>query len=123
MEEKYLKNSIVSFILIICILSMPFAFFPNTKKAEAAGISDYLGGISKVVTQMPMCKGIGSIKDLFKSSTTLKGEDLISKVRSAPLMQDVSKATQQNTAVPVDVGKDMNTAATETADSVKKSKR
>ena len=74
MGKIYSKNSIISLILVVCIISMPLAFFP-TKKAQAQSIYSRVGSISSLVTQMPGCKDMitSGIKSLFSSSDTGSG--------------------------------------------------
>lgn len=66
MKENYLKNSIISFVLIVSVLSMPFAFLP--KKAEAANIATYVSGLSGVIKQLPLCAN--ELKNLFSKGSS-----------------------------------------------------
>ena len=107
MKEKYLKNSIISAILIVSTILMPLSFIP--RKTEAANIGSYLGGLSQVITQMPLCQSIGSIKELFSQGKNLEAQALQDLAPTTPkeapaddngtLTDKVDSATNSNSAV------------------------
>lgn len=76
MGDKYLKNSIISFILILSTVLTPVAFIPH--KAEAQGMSAYVSGLGTAATQLPLCKGnLGNgIKYLFTNESAVLQRDL-----------------------------------------------
>ena len=54
MGDKYLKNSIISFVLIVSTVLMPVAFIPI--KTEAEGVSTYIAASSTLLGQLPLCQ-------------------------------------------------------------------
>ena len=103
MKEKYFKNSIISFFLIISFVFMPLSLLP--KKAEAQGINSRIGGISTIAGQLPMCKSISSLKGLFTQGADIEKalvKDIAPKV---PVLADeVADDVSSSGSVPVDVG-------------------
>lgn len=71
MSRGYLKNSIISLILTISFIVMPFGFIP--RKTEAQNISSYIGGLSGVIPNLPLCKDkmANGLKNLFNGTNGL----------------------------------------------------
>ncbi len=129
--EEYTKNSIISFFLIISMILMPLSFIP--RKAEATNINTIVGGLTGVITQLPLCQG--SVKSLFSSNKGLDfstGKDFgITGGQTSSSSEGIvgSKGTTLSElndlglnkveAIPVDVGKPITTATTSSAESQK----
>lgn len=103
MKYEYFKNSIISFLLILSFVFVPLSLIP--KKTEAANLNTILGGngISSLITQMPLCQDIGSVKELFT-----QGNDLFEKALNdqiAPKLNNiVEDAVDEVDSVKVDIG-------------------
>lgn len=105
MKLKYLHNLISSLLIFIFIIS---PFLASTPKALAQattysvsgnqknGISGYLGGVSQIATQLPLCKNKlgGAVKSLFKKAkvaalnTEAGNSDPESETKLSTLNQD-----------------------------------
>lgn len=82
MEKYYKKNSIISAILIFSFVVSPVALLP--KKAEATNINGYVGGLSGVITQLPLCQN--KLVDLFSGGGKV---DVSNIAFSAPETADI----------------------------------
>ena len=73
-QKNNFKNSIISAILIMSTVSMPFAFYPKKAQAQMTGayggISGYAAGLGPAIAALPQCNIFGGIKDLFSSDIT-----------------------------------------------------
>ena len=111
MNEEYSKNSIISFILVITTALMPLGFIPRNVEAST-NINTVIGGLSGVITQLPLCQDAiaGGIKSLFSKSSNVDSSQL-----SGELITDTVKtATYQMDGVPIILPEPVNTAIVNT---------
>ena len=70
MQKQNLKNSILSFVLIISTILMPFSLLPKEAEAQygtLGGVSGYVRGLAPAIAKLPQCQKMASngIKKLF----------------------------------------------------------
>jgi hypothetical protein len=107
MLNKYLKNSIISFILITSTVLTPLAFVPKKANAQQ-GITGYISGSSTVIAQLPLCVGkvTSSFKTLFPSKTELldMGTDTVTNFIDEELQLESWMSDFGEDKIPVDIG-------------------
>ena len=108
-------GTIVSFILIISTILMPFSFFP--KKADAQyGISGYTSGLAPAIARLPQCqKAMGSgIKKLFSGIGNLFSNEIGGDIYD-PNMDDYLGENETNSDNTTATTENLDTKATSAA--------
>ena len=81
MKKNSKNKKIISSLIILSMLIMPFSYLSFAKKAEAqtANLNGYISGLAPAIAQLPLCQKLASngIKKLFSS-----GGSMINKVDS-----------------------------------------
>lgn len=110
MANKYLKNSIISFALIVSVILTPLAFIPI--KANAQGITGYISGSSATIAQLPLCqdKAATALSHLFSASDFLKNLAIETATKLAEeeitkLAEEASSNLFISNSIPIYIGK------------------